>query len=655
MRTTRPTTGGTSDNAAPTTIFIDGKEHQIQFFASRTPAPAASHSFSLSSSPALLGKRESLISESLLEAHYGSESPVSTATTVHHMSPISLRTEVASSASSSPLIAASNRHLNYDRNNEIKEKEQQLPPAIMARKKKIAIIGAGWYGCHIARALQLAGYEVTLFESHDDIFKGISGEFGIRLHTGPHYPRSKETRRSCREGYTEFIETYPDLIIPHEYSIYGLGTLDANNEPSKVDLETFKTVCKEVREIEDSREINSKNNLQTREIDPKKWGYDNLLSAFDANEPSIALGKLLREEFRKYLSDAGVKVVCNYKVNQLTPQDSKVNVIGESSSEVFDHVVNTTSYQSLLPAEQPLPLNINIFYQPCLALVYEDTLSKTLSTPPFSFIVVDGMYPCIMPRITEAEETGNRTYIVTHGKYTIMGSYKTRKEAQACLDKINEDFIKKHIQPKCEAEMQKFWPPFGALRPDSTERRFKYVGFKSAILGKIKSNTEFRSAVTFGKDGITYVIPGKVSNIFDAERETLALINSQNLVHQPQGAYQYVKNGTLDQANKELTEAMAPGIKNTCDLQTYDEIIKPNISISEHKQSTDSVSIPNAPKSKLKRSTSTPLLWATSKTQEHESRLKRSNSASFFQLPKTPQSQAETISLSKTAKKGITA
>lgn len=96
---------------------------------------------------------------------------------------------------------------------------------------KIAVIGGGWYGCHIARVLKLAGHDVTLFESHEQIFRGISGRFGIRLHAGPHYPRSEKTRKSCREGFAEFANTYPELVVKHAYSIYGLGTLDANNEP----------------------------------------------------------------------------------------------------------------------------------------------------------------------------------------------------------------------------------------------------------------------------------------------------------------------------------------------------------------------------------------------------------------------------------------
>ena len=63
--------------------------------------------------------------------------------------------------------------------------------------KKVIIVGGGWYGAHLALALKKAEYDVEIFEKNDDIFKAVSGNFGIRLHKGPHYPRSPETRKTC--------------------------------------------------------------------------------------------------------------------------------------------------------------------------------------------------------------------------------------------------------------------------------------------------------------------------------------------------------------------------------------------------------------------------------------------------------------------------
>lgn len=43
--------------------------------------------------------------------------------------------------------------------------------------KKVAIIGAGWYGCHLAKVLSEQGFDVTLYEKNGEILNEISGNF----------------------------------------------------------------------------------------------------------------------------------------------------------------------------------------------------------------------------------------------------------------------------------------------------------------------------------------------------------------------------------------------------------------------------------------------------------------------------------------------
>lgn len=417
----------------------------------------------------------------------------------------------------------------------------------------ISIIGAGWYGCHIALELAKAGHEVTIFEENDGIFQGLSGEFGIRLHRGPHYPRSKQTRESCHRGFDEFVATYPELVIKNSHSIYSLGgVLDADGKPPKVDSATFKAVCEETKTC--------------RTVDPKEFGYENLDSAYDLDEPSIAVGVKLREYFKKRLADAGVNVVRGCKVTKVEKKDGKSFI---NDGEVgFDEVVNTTSYQSLLPPSNILP-GTEVVYQPCLALVYEDTQS---TAHPFSSITMDGSYPCIMPFSESIGEPkgGNRKYIVTHGKYTIAGSFPTPEAAQNLLSKLYKDdtFIHSHVQPNCDREMARFWPAFAD--------RFKYIGWKGKVVPKFKTEREYRSAVTFkDKNGLVHVIPGKVSNIFDASRDVLGFVENKNVIHADN--YSYIKGGELDQSAHEIKEKPSSGVQNTCDIQTYQDWFRENV------------------------------------------------------------------------------
>jgi hypothetical protein len=414
--------------------------------------------------------------------------------------------------------------------------------------KKIAVVGAGWYGSHLALTLSQEGHSVTLIEQNDDIFSGVSGRFGIRLHKGPHYPRSKATRVACQRGFDLFNSTYPELVNAHEYSIYGLGTVDADGFPSKVTTDIFKSVCEELSDC--------------REIDPEKSGYSNLLMAMNFDEPSIKLGVNLREFFRKKLETANIEIKCDYKVVNISlMQDGEKEILRNTGAkETYDLVINATAYKSLLPSKKQLPFGMNIRYQPCLALVYED---KRPTEKPISFIVMDGWFPCLMPYDDGESESGciNR-YIVTHGRWTIVGSFDSPDEANSKMATIDDEYIEK-IRPLCEHEMLRFWPEF--------EGRFEYKGWKGAVIPKIMCEKEFRSAVTFQDPiGTIHVIPGKVSNIFDASKEVVALLNNDNILEVD--GYKYVSQGVLDASEPEIIEKPTEIYRNTCGLQTSYEL-----------------------------------------------------------------------------------
>lgn len=408
---------------------------------------------------------------------------------------------------------------------------------------KIAIIGAGWNGSHLAKVLQESGHEVTLFEKNPTIFSELSGKFGLRLHAGPHYPRSPATRKSCLRGLNKFRENYPEFVVEHEYSVYALGDKDANNQLPKVSPEAFNIVGQEC--------------MDYNPINPKDWGYTNLTTAMSVYEPSILVGEKLRNSFLGYLKKAEVELRCNFDVNKIEKKDGKF-IINGNDSELFDKVINTTGYQSLLP-NTDFPFEMEIVYQPCVVLMYEDTRSNSA---PFSFTVMDGWFPCMMP-YEEGTNPTNRKYMLYHSKWTIMGSFKTVKEANEVYDKIDDEFVKTQLKSLFEKDIKRFWPEF--------EERFTYDGFKKGVLAKIRSNREFRSTLTFASDDIINVVPGKINHIFDVEEEVKALIENQNLVIK--GNYSYVKGGTLDSAMAEILEKPDDNAANTCSLQTYQELI----------------------------------------------------------------------------------
>ena len=413
---------------------------------------------------------------------------------------------------------------------------------------RIILVGGGWYGVHLALMLKGAGYDVEIFEKNDDLLKAVSGNFGIRLHKGPHYPRSPETRKTCKESYEKFCATYPELVVELDTSIYVLGRVDSEGNPSRVTKDDFSRVCHESPECED--------------LDFSKMGLNDTEIEYAANmaEHAMVLGARLRQYFKNKLEKTGVPYRCNSEITSID-RDGDISRIRVASGETFecDLVINTTGYQALVPSslKAEFPISMDAVYQPCLALCYRDLEPDG---KPFTFIVMDGWFPCLMPYVDQTPY--QNTYIVTHGKYTIMGSCEEPKQAYEMLQGLSDEFIYENIKPKIEAEMCRFWPGFAG--------RFEYTGWKGSVLAKLRTSKEFRAAVTFQHGGVIYVFPGKVSNIFNAEEEVFALLKNQNCIET--NGVRFVRGGVLDAARDEISERPKPGEPNTCGLDTLNDI-----------------------------------------------------------------------------------
>ena len=111
--------------------------------------------------------------------------------------------------------------------------------------KRIAIVGGGWYGCHLACELSKLGAKITLFEKEFQLLQGASGYSTFRLHIGPHHPRDQLTRAQLKESFQRFIEKYEELVIDQHKALYAIGDIDSEGRPSLVSGSDFIKVYKE--------------------------------------------------------------------------------------------------------------------------------------------------------------------------------------------------------------------------------------------------------------------------------------------------------------------------------------------------------------------------------------------------------------------------
>lgn len=113
---------------------------------------------------------------------------------------------------------------------------------------KIAILGAGFFGLHLANTLRSALKEkliLDIFESAAVPFNAVSANNQCRLHLGYHYPRSGYTIYQSVSGSSEFLTEYKSavrFIADNYYFIHRDGLV--NSEKYLAVMDSFSLAYK---------------------------------------------------------------------------------------------------------------------------------------------------------------------------------------------------------------------------------------------------------------------------------------------------------------------------------------------------------------------------------------------------------------------------
>ena len=230
--------------------------------------------------------------------------------------------------------------------------------------KKIAIIGAGWTGCHLAKNLK-DNHKVKLIDK-SGIFAETSFRNQNRLHMGFHYPRNFNTRKLCYETFDKFCNEYKDIISDVDNNIYAIP-----KNKSIIDFTTYKNIL-------------SYNNLNFDNIEIKN--INNIEGAIRCSEKHIN-HRLAKNYFQSELNDIFEK--------------SKISLenINEMSKK-FDLVINCTNNALRGITDQS-------YYELCLVLLYR----KKRHTEFEALTLMDGPFFSIYPY-------ENDIYSVTDVEYT---------------------------------------------------------------------------------------------------------------------------------------------------------------------------------------------------------------------------------------------
>lgn len=233
---------------------------------------------------------------------------------------------------------------------------------------EIAVVGAGWFGCHLALTLE-EKHNVTIFEKEDKIFTGASGHNQNRLHLGFHYPRSYETRVHAKEGYQEFVKVYGDLCQTIDDNIYAIA-----NKVSLVDYQTYLQIMKAT-------------GLNFKEVKAEDFGLINVAGCIKVDEKLVLTSKA-----EKFFAD------------KLTPRFK--DEFKKEQIDDFDIVLNCSSQMFMSCREWDL------LYEPCIVLNYKANKKFPAIT------IMDGSLCTIYPK----EDDIYTLYSVEHSPVVALSS-----------------------------------------------------------------------------------------------------------------------------------------------------------------------------------------------------------------------------------------
>ncbi len=108
-------------------------------------------------------------------------------------------------------------------------------------KKKIVIVGGGFFGMYIAEYFATLGHDVNLYEKEPQFMSRASFNNQARVHNGYHYPRSILTALRSRISFPRFVDEFKDCI-DSDFEKYYL----ISNQLSKVSGTQFLKFCERI-------------------------------------------------------------------------------------------------------------------------------------------------------------------------------------------------------------------------------------------------------------------------------------------------------------------------------------------------------------------------------------------------------------------------
>lgn len=262
---------------------------------------------------------------------------------------------------------------------------------------RIAIIGGGWVGCHLASKL-INDHQIKVFEKEKELFTKASYNNQNRLHAGYHYARNFKTRELCRTTFDSFMSEYGMFTNEVKRNYYCVSNY------SNIDFQTYLQIFHGFDfEIVSSPLQNIEGCINTKE---------------------------------RYIDFHSLNLYFNSKLNKIFIQKEIKST--DDLKKDYDFVIDCTN--NFLNSRE------NSFYELTVTLLY-----KKKNLLPFDALtLVDGNFFSIYPY-----KTG--MFTLTDVEYTPVKVFSSSKEAEnyeITSEKIDQ------IRFKMEERVTQYYPNF---------------------------------------------------------------------------------------------------------------------------------------------------------------------------------------------------
>ena len=319
---------------------------------------------------------------------------------------------------------------------------------------KIAIIGGGWVGCHLAYKLK-GNHNVTLFDKNNLLFTETSYNNQNRLHLGFHYARNNKTRQMCKNTFNQFMCDYGFLTKEVPNNLYCVP-----NTKSVIDYVTYLQIFREFdKELSDIK-------------------FEDVEGCVNTNERHIDFDKA-----HKFFNHELKNITTNINIDK--------KELGRISKE-YDLVINATNNHIKHSTCK------NSFYELTISLLYK----KIKHTNFDALTMVDGEFFSIYPYKDDI-------YTLTDVEHTPIKKFSSVRKLKNYIKTINQDLVNKKMI-LMEKKVKHYLPDFLL--------HYEYSGYFLSTKSKIVSTSDERYPVISKDGNVINCFTGKIQGIYIIEK-----------------------------------------------------------------------------------------------------------------------------------------